>query len=141
MTKLFVYYDEEGDYLEINIGGYSYGSFEEIEEGILECIHEKDKIIGIMIIGFNNKIRNLKEIKLPFFMKSHLTIYYDEESDFLEIFIGKPTKSIATEIEPGIFIRKDEKTNELKSIEILGFKKRTKNLEDIEINLPIEVVS
>lgn len=68
-----------------------------------------------------------------------MRVYYDDEGDFLEISIGKPTKSIATEIERGVFIRKDEKTKEVKSIGILGFKKRSKDLQEIKLKLPIKI--
>ena len=72
-------------------------------------------------------------------MKEHMRVYYDEEGDFLEISAGKPARCYATEIEPGVFLRKDEKTEEVKSIGILGFKKRSKPLKDIEVNLPVKV--
>ena len=68
-----------------------------------------------------------------------MNLYYDEEGDFLEISIGKPTECYAEEVEPGVFIRIDEKTKETKSIGILGFKKRSKDLKDIKLHLPIEV--
>jgi len=141
MTRIYFYYDEEGDYLEINIGKYSNGPLDDLGNGIFERIDEKESAVGINIVGFISKIKKQNEIRLPFLMNSDISISYDEEGDFLEIFLGKNTKCIATEIEPGIFIRKDEKSNELKSIEILNFKKITKNLEDIKINLPMEIVS
>lgn len=72
-------------------------------------------------------------------MKGSMRVHYDEESDFLEISIGKPTKCYADEIKPGIFLRKDEKTNEIRSIGIVGFKKRSKALKDIEFNLPVDI--
>ncbi len=72
-------------------------------------------------------------------MKERMRVYYDEEGDFLEISTGKPTQCYATEVEPGVFIRKDEKTEEVKSVGILGFKKRSKPLKDIEMNLPVKV--
>ncbi len=72
-------------------------------------------------------------------MKGPMKIYYDKEGDFLEISIGEPTKCYATEIKPGVFLRKDEKTEEIKSIGILGLKKRSKNLKDIKLDLPIEL--
>ncbi len=59
-------------------------------------------------------------------------IYYDEFGDFLEVFFGESTKCYTEEPEQGIFIRKDEKTNEIKSIGILSFKKRgEKILKDV----------
>jgi hypothetical protein len=72
-------------------------------------------------------------------MRKEMRIYYDEDGDFLEISVGRPTKSNATEIEPGVFIRRDESTNEVKSIGIIGFKKRSKNLADIKLKLPIKL--
>lgn len=78
-------------------------------------------------------------------MKEHKTyeIYYDKESDFLEVFFGEPSECYAEEIESGVFIRKDEKTNEVKSIGILSFKKRAqilkKILGEINLTLPLEI--
>ena len=63
-------------------------------------------------------------------------LYYDEEGDFLEIFVGESTECTAEEIEPGVFLRTDKITGEAKSIGILDFKKRTR-LKNIEFNLPI----
>ena len=71
-------------------------------------------------------------------------IYYDELGDFLEIFFSEPTKCYTEEPEQGIFIRKDQKTDEIKSIGIISFKKRgTKILNELllKINkkLPIQI--
>ena len=68
-----------------------------------------------------------------------MNVYYDEEGDFLEISIGKPTKCYAVEVQPGIFLRKDEKTKEVKSIGIVSFKKRSKDMKEIKLDLPIEI--
>lgn len=68
-----------------------------------------------------------------------MKVYYDEEGDFLEISVGKPTKSYAEEVRDGVFIRKDEVTDEIKSIGILSFKKRAKSLHDIEVDVPVEI--
>lgn len=72
-------------------------------------------------------------------MKGQMRVYYDEEGDFLEISIGKPVRCHAAEISSGVFLRKDEKTEEVKSIGILGFRKRSKPLTDIELELPVQV--
>jgi len=55
-------------------------------------------------------------------MEEIYEIYYDKEADFLEVFIGEPSECIATEIEKGVFVRKDIKTGEVKSIGIINFK-------------------
>lgn len=72
-------------------------------------------------------------------MKGPLRVHYDEEGDFLEISVGAPRPCIATEVQPGVFVRKDEQTDEVKSIGILDFKKRAHNLNDIELFLPVEI--
>ncbi len=68
-----------------------------------------------------------------------MRVYYDEEGDFLEISIGKPTNCYSEEVEPGIFLRKDEKTEEVKSVGVVGFKKRAKQLKGIKLDLPVNV--
>ena len=72
-------------------------------------------------------------------MKGPIRVYYDEEGDFLEISIGQPTKSYAEEVKPGLFLRFDEKTEEVKSVGIFNFKKRAKDLKDIKMDIPVEV--
>ena len=70
-------------------------------------------------------------------------IYYDKEADFLEVFLGEPSECIASEVEKGIFVRKDIKTNKVKSIGILNFKKRAdilnKVLLQLKINIPLDI--
>ena len=72
-------------------------------------------------------------------MKGPMRLYYDEDGDFLEISVGEPTKCYAEEAEPGVFIRIDKKTGEAKSIGILNFKKRAKDLQDVILNLPLRI--
>ncbi len=71
--------------------------------------------------------------------KGKLNIYYDEEGDFLELHVGKFTKGYFRNLGDGIFERIDEKTGEVMGIAIHGFKKRTKDLKDLEIDLPFEI--
>ena len=74
-----------------------------------------------------------------------MRVHYDEEGDFLEIGVGKPTKCYAEEVKPGVFIRIDEKSEEVKSIGILSFKKGTKEvilkrvLKQLGISIPLEI--
>lgn len=59
-------------------------------------------------------------------------IYYDEEGDFLEITFGEPPELEYTdEVEEGVFITRNEQTNEVYSIGILSFKKRVEVLKRI----------
>lgn len=64
-------------------------------------------------------------------MEESYEIYYEKESDFLEILFGEPSKCIASEVQEGVFVRKDIKTGEIKSIGILGFKKRVQLLKKV----------
>jgi uncharacterized protein YuzE len=60
------------------------------------------------------------------------SIYYDQEGDFLEITFGEPPElEYSNEIEEGVFITRDESTNEVYSIGILSFKKRVQILKRI----------
>ena len=72
-------------------------------------------------------------------MKNKLHIYYDEEGDFLELRIGKPTLSVYNDIGNDIFQRIDEKTRKVKGFAIFNFKKRTEKLKNIDVSLPIEL--
>ena len=68
-----------------------------------------------------------------------MKVYYDEGGDFLEISVGQPAHCYAEEIEDGVFLRKDEKTEEIKGVGILNFKKRAKQLKDIKSDLPVKI--
>ncbi len=71
-------------------------------------------------------------------------IYYDKEGDFLEVTFGEPPENeFSEQIESGIFITKNSKTNELYGIGILGFGKRveilSKVLKQFNIEFPLEI--
>ena len=76
-------------------------------------------------------------------MEESYEIHYEKESDFLEVLFGMPSKCIANEVQEGVFVRKDVNTNEVKSIGILGFKKRAQLLKKILASfnkkLPLEI--
>ena len=73
-------------------------------------------------------------------------VYYEELGDFLEISFGIPPKTEYTEdMEEGIFITKDRETQEVKSIGIIGFKKRAKEtilkrvLKQLGMSIPLKI--
>lgn len=76
-------------------------------------------------------------------MEETYEIHYEKESDFLEVLFGEPSKCIASEVQEGVFVRKDLKTGEVKSIGILGFKRRVQLLGQILASynkkLPLEI--
>lgn len=68
-----------------------------------------------------------------------MKIYYDEEGDYLEIFVKKGAPSYGEDIASGITIFKDEETDEVIGMGILNFRKKARNFNDLEINLPFEI--
>ena len=57
--------------------------------------------------------------------KGKLDVYYDEEGDYLEIVIGKPTPCTMESIGNDIFQRIENKTGKVKGFAIVNFKKRS----------------
>ena len=72
--NLQIYYDEEGDFLEINIGEYTEGYFRDIQEGIAERVDEKTgKITGIAILSFKKRTENSKDLKIDLPIKLEIS--------------------------------------------------------------------
>ncbi len=67
-------------------------------------------------------------------------IYYDTESDYLEILFGSPTESYYEKIGPDAFVRIDEKTGEKKGYAIFNVKKGTSPLKTLEVEIPSSVL-
>lgn len=60
-----LYYDEEADFLEINLGKYTRGYFRDIGNGVSERVDEKTgKVTGIAIMSFRKRTQKLKDLKL-----------------------------------------------------------------------------
>ena len=74
-------------------------------------------------------------------MKGNMRIYYDDEGDYLEIFIGSSRPNYGEDIASGVTVFKDEKTDEVIGVGILNFRKKTKTLKDIELKLPFKITS
>lgn len=68
MKKEFkIYYDEEGDYLEITLKKSKNAYFEDVGDDIFKRIDEKTgKIVGIGIHNFKKRAKDLKGIEIPF---------------------------------------------------------------------------
>jgi uncharacterized protein YuzE len=71
-------------------------------------------------------------------LKNNLEIYYDEEADILEIFLGKPTACYFNEIEDDLFEGREEGTNKLTGFKIFNFKKRG-GMKGVSISLPANI--
>lgn len=72
-NELNLYYDEEGDFLEMNIGDYTEGFFKNLGNGIFERIDKQtNKVTGIAIYGFRKRTRGLKDVKVSLPVKVQL---------------------------------------------------------------------
>ena len=71
-------------------------------------------------------------------MEGEMKVYYDEEGDYLEITLGNISNCYFDNVGNGIFKIIDKTTKEVKGISIHSFKERSKNLEEIKINLPLK---
>ena len=65
-------------------------------------------------------------------MKGKMSVYYDEEGDYLEIFIEGSSPTYGEEIGDDVTLFKKEGTDEVVGVGILNFKERTKDLEEME---------
>ena len=72
-------------------------------------------------------------------MKGKMSIYYDDEGDYLEISIENSSPTYGEEIGDDITLFKKEENDEVVGIGVLNFKKRAKSLHDIKLNLPFDV--
>lgn len=69
-----LYYDEEGDFLEISIGSPSEGYFKNLGRGIFERIDEKTgDVKGIAIMGFKKRTKKLKPIAVSLPLKFEIS--------------------------------------------------------------------
>ena len=72
-------------------------------------------------------------------MEGKMRIYYDEEGDYLTIFLGESKSNYGEDIKEDITLFKDQKTDEIIGIGILNFREHTKDLKDILVNVPIKI--
>ena len=72
-------------------------------------------------------------------MKGQLGVYYDDEGDYLEIFIAGSSPTYGENVGDDVTLFKSETTNEVIGVGILNFKKRTESLNDLKLNLPFEI--
>ena len=68
-----------------------------------------------------------------------MSIYYDEEGDYLEISIEGSSPTYGEDIGEDITLFKKENNNEIVGVGILNFKTRTKALDSIKLNLPFDI--
>jgi len=59
-----IYYDEEGDFLEITSGDISDCSFKNMDDGIFTIIDSDGNTKGVAVFNFKERTKDLEEIKL-----------------------------------------------------------------------------
>ena len=116
-NKIILYYDEEGDYLELSIGKIEKGYFKKIKKDCFKRIDEKTgKVVGYTIFNFTKK-DGFNEIELP------LT---------KEIAGWKMEKSkISKEMKKHNISEKDMKKHNITPDDIKKFKKSIKGYEKL----------
>lgn len=68
-----------------------------------------------------------------------MNIYYDEEGDYLEIFLENKGPTYGEDVGEDITLFKKEDNDEVVGIGILNFRNRTKSLNEINLNLPFNI--
>ena len=64
---------------------------------------------------------------------------YDEEADYLEIFVGEPREDYGEHISKDIAKFKYEDNDQLYGVGIFNFRKRAANLNDVLSKLPVSI--
>lgn len=65
MAKMKVWYDREGDYLELTMSRKK-GHFKDVGNDIWERVDEKGRIIGFAIVNFTKRLSGRQEeVELP----------------------------------------------------------------------------
>ena len=73
-------------------------------------------------------------------MNGPIDIYYDQEGDFLEItLIDPPEESYCEDIKEDVYVRKDQKTNEVVGLGIFNFTHHATNLKELLANVPVKI--
>jgi len=73
-SKMNIYYDDEGDYLEITSGDISNAYFDNMGNGLFKVVDkETGELRGIAIFSFKKRTKSLEELKLSLPFKLDIT--------------------------------------------------------------------
>ena len=72
-------------------------------------------------------------------MAKNMEMHYDEEADYLEIFVGEPREDYGDHISKDIVLFKYEDNDQLYGIGIFNFKKIASDLKDVLSQLPVSI--
>ena len=69
MEAMTVWFDKEGDFLEISINGKRKGFFKDLGNDVFERVDSKGNVIGFAIFNFSKRSLKENKIKLPVKLK------------------------------------------------------------------------
>lgn len=72
-------------------------------------------------------------------MEEQMSIYYDEEGDYLEVLFKESKADYGDDIAEDIVLFRDQETDEVIGIGIFNFKLHTKDLNDLKLKLPVKI--
>ena len=72
-------------------------------------------------------------------MNEQMSIYYDEEGDFLEIMFNSSKLDYGDHVSEDVVLFKDQKTKEIIGVGIFNFKQHTKDLNELGLKLPVKI--
>ena len=70
-----------------------------------------------------------------------MNIYYDTESDYLEIRFGDVTESYYEKVAPDTFARIDKKTGDVVGYAIYNVKKHKSPLKNLQVDIPKSILT
>ena len=72
-------------------------------------------------------------------MEGKMSLSYDQENDYLEIFIEESSPTYGEEIEEDVTLFRRKDNGKVVGVGILNFKKRTNSLASIKLNFPFNI--
>lgn len=72
-------------------------------------------------------------------MPEETRIYYDEELDYLTIFVGESKPNYGEDLAEGVTIFKNQHNDEIIGVGIQDFRQKTKSLRELELKLPFKI--
>lgn len=64
--SLRVWFDPEGDLLEVGLGKPKKGFFKDIGNDVFVKVDEKGNVLGFAILNVTKRMEKVREVKLPF---------------------------------------------------------------------------
>ena len=132
-TRINIWYDQEGDFLELSIGNPTPSCAEEVRPDLFVWFDEKTR--EIKNIGVFNLLRKSFPLALPFL---DLHLHYDYTKDDLEIRFHPSLTSTSLPLRNDIFQHVDE-TGKICALLINHLTRRKNKFIDFDVSLPFDL--